>query len=54
MPDWWNEALKRSGFSQVTVEMLRHEGGIAIAQAPSSDQLGNLRSAARRGRSAAR
>jgi ubiquinone/menaquinone biosynthesis C-methylase UbiE len=32
--DWWNEALKRSGFSQVTVEMLRHEGGLAIAQAP--------------------
>jgi ubiquinone/menaquinone biosynthesis C-methylase UbiE len=34
--DWWNEALKRSGFSQVTVEMLHHEGGIAIAKAPSA------------------
>ena len=32
---WWDEALKQSGFDHVGVEMLAHEGGIAIAQAPS-------------------
>ncbi len=30
---WWNEALRRSGFDRVRVEMLAHEGGIAIAEA---------------------
>jgi ubiquinone/menaquinone biosynthesis C-methylase UbiE len=31
---WWQEALKRSGFDHVTIEMLAHEGGIAMAEAP--------------------
>jgi ubiquinone/menaquinone biosynthesis C-methylase UbiE len=29
---WWNEALRRSGFDRVRVEMLAHEGGIATAE----------------------
>jgi ubiquinone/menaquinone biosynthesis C-methylase UbiE len=32
---WWHEALKRSGFHHVKIEMLAHEGGIAMAQAPA-------------------
>jgi SAM-dependent methyltransferase len=31
----WEEALKRSGFHFVGIEMLAHEGGIAIAEAPA-------------------
>jgi len=31
---WWQEALKRSGFHNVRIEMLAHEGGIAIAETP--------------------
>ena len=31
---WWHEALTRSGFDHVRVEMLAHEGGIAIAETP--------------------
>jgi selenocysteine lyase/cysteine desulfurase len=31
---WWHEALTRSGFHNVRVEMLAHEGGIAIAETP--------------------
>ncbi|MFZ2049450.1 MAG: methyltransferase domain-containing protein [Solirubrobacteraceae bacterium] len=31
---WWQQALQQSGFQQVTIETLAHEGGIAIAQAP--------------------
>jgi len=31
---WWQEALTRSGFHHVRVEMLAHEGGIAVAEAP--------------------
>ena len=33
---WWKEALKQSGFHQVKIEMLAHEGGIAIAEAPTT------------------
>jgi ubiquinone/menaquinone biosynthesis C-methylase UbiE len=33
---WWDEALRQAGFDRVTVEMLAHEGGIAIAHAPSA------------------
>ncbi len=29
---WWHEALKRSGFHCVSIEMLAHEGGIAVAR----------------------
>jgi len=32
---WWQDALERSGFDQVKVEMLAHEGGVAVAQAPA-------------------
>jgi ubiquinone/menaquinone biosynthesis C-methylase UbiE len=31
---WWQDALERSGFEHVKIEMLAHEGGIAIADAP--------------------
>jgi ubiquinone/menaquinone biosynthesis C-methylase UbiE len=31
---WWHEALKRSGFDHIRIEMLAHEGGIAIAETP--------------------
>jgi ubiquinone/menaquinone biosynthesis C-methylase UbiE len=43
---WWHEALTRSGFHHVRIEMLAHEGGIAVAETPvgstsvSSSQLG--------------
>jgi ubiquinone/menaquinone biosynthesis C-methylase UbiE len=33
---WWAQALERSGFERVKIEMLPHEGGIAIAEAPST------------------
>ena len=32
----WGEALKLSGFDHVTINMLAHEGGIAIAHAPAT------------------
>jgi ubiquinone/menaquinone biosynthesis C-methylase UbiE len=31
---WWHEALKRSGFQRVRIELLAHEGGVAVAEAP--------------------
>ena len=31
---WWHEALTRSGFHHVRIEMLAHEGGIAVAETP--------------------
>jgi ubiquinone/menaquinone biosynthesis C-methylase UbiE len=34
---WWEEALKRSGFDHVTIEMLAHEGGIAMAETPATN-----------------
>ncbi|HLM84600.1 MAG TPA: class I SAM-dependent methyltransferase [Solirubrobacteraceae bacterium] len=33
---WWREALERSGFHHVKIEVLAHEGGIAVAQAPAT------------------
>ncbi len=32
--DWWQEALRQSGFHHVRLETLPHEGGIASAEAP--------------------
>lgn len=32
---WWRHALQDSGFDLVTIEMLGHEGGIAMAEAPA-------------------
>ncbi len=32
---WWHEALTKSGFQQVRIEMLAHEGGIAIGETPA-------------------
>jgi hypothetical protein len=32
--DWWHEALTRSGFQHVSIDMLAHEGGIAVAETP--------------------
>jgi len=29
--DWWQTALMRSGFDEIAVEVLDHEGGIARA-----------------------
>jgi ubiquinone/menaquinone biosynthesis C-methylase UbiE len=31
---WWEDALQRAGFDGVRIEMLAHEGGIAVADAP--------------------
>jgi len=40
---WWHEALQRSGFDHVRVEMLAHEGGIAIAEVPAANaSIGHL------------
>jgi len=36
---WWHEALQRAGFRHVTIEMLAHEGGIAVAEAPGAGEL---------------
>lgn len=33
-PDWWAQALRETGFSDVEVEALEHEGGIASARKP--------------------
>lgn len=33
---WWDEALKLSGFHHVKIEVLDHEGGIAMAEVPAS------------------
>jgi ubiquinone/menaquinone biosynthesis C-methylase UbiE len=35
---WWNEALKRSGFHHIKIEVLAHEGGIAIAERPVASE----------------
>jgi ubiquinone/menaquinone biosynthesis C-methylase UbiE len=32
---WWSEALRGCGFDRVSVELLEHEGGIAIAETSS-------------------
>ena len=33
---WWHEALEQSGFHHIRIEMLAHEGGIAIAETPAA------------------
>ena len=40
---WWRDALVRCGFERVRVEILAHEGGIAIADAPAG-RVGHERS----------
>lgn len=35
---WWHEALKRSGFHHIKIEVLAHEGGIAIAERPVASE----------------
>jgi ubiquinone/menaquinone biosynthesis C-methylase UbiE len=35
---WWHEALKSSGFRRVRIELLAHEGGVAVAEAPVADR----------------
>lgn len=32
--DWWNAALNQSGFTDVDIELMSHEGGIAVARRP--------------------
>jgi ubiquinone/menaquinone biosynthesis C-methylase UbiE len=34
---WWGDALTQSGFDQVRIEVLAHEGGIAMAEVPASN-----------------
>ena len=36
-PEWWRDALSGLGFSDVEVELLAHEGGIASARKPGGD-----------------
>ena len=31
---WWRESLQRAGFTEIAVEVLEHEGGIASARRP--------------------
>jgi ubiquinone/menaquinone biosynthesis C-methylase UbiE len=33
-PEWWEQALTASGFENISVEALEHEGGIATAHMP--------------------
>jgi ubiquinone/menaquinone biosynthesis C-methylase UbiE len=33
---WWQGALERAGFTDVTVQALEHEGGMAFARCPAS------------------
>jgi ubiquinone/menaquinone biosynthesis C-methylase UbiE len=35
---WWHEALEGSGFHHIEIEMLAHEGGIAIAETPAASE----------------
>ena len=35
-PEWWREALAETGFVDVVVETLEHEGGIATARKPAA------------------
>ena len=34
--EWWEAALRDAGFSDVSVEVLAHEGGVAAARRPAS------------------
>jgi ubiquinone/menaquinone biosynthesis C-methylase UbiE len=38
---WWQEALGRSGFHHVRIEVLAHEGGIAMAEKMASPAHGS-------------
>lgn len=31
---WWQRALERAGFTDLTVQALEHEGGLAFARCP--------------------
>jgi ubiquinone/menaquinone biosynthesis C-methylase UbiE len=33
--EWWQGALERAGFTNITVQALEHEGGIAFARCPA-------------------
>jgi SAM-dependent methyltransferase len=33
--DWWQDALRRAGFRDVELQVLEHEGGIAVARRPA-------------------
>jgi len=35
---WWHEALERSGLHHIEIEILAHEGGIAIAETPAASK----------------
>jgi len=37
--EWWREALETGGFEDVSVEVLRHEGGIASAHRPALESV---------------
>jgi ubiquinone/menaquinone biosynthesis C-methylase UbiE len=43
---WWEDALRQAGFSGVAIETLAHEGGIAVAEAPSNGGLSSTQDAA--------
>jgi ubiquinone/menaquinone biosynthesis C-methylase UbiE len=34
---WWHDALQQAGFERIGIEMLAHEGGIAVAHTPALD-----------------
>ena len=35
--EWWGEALRSAGFIDVSVEVLDHEGGVAVARRPAPE-----------------
>lgn len=39
--DWWRRALKRSGYTDVQVRLLEHEGGIVTARRPGRSRREN-------------
>jgi hypothetical protein len=41
--DWWQEALRRAGFRDVELQVLEHEGGIAVARRPEGSALPSRR-----------
>ena len=36
---WWQAALEHCGFEQISIELLRHEGGIASARRPITEPI---------------
>ncbi len=34
-PEWWDRALRECGFVDVSIEVLHHEGGLAVARKPT-------------------